>query len=306
MPDFPGTNASETLNGSDTADTVTALGGSDKVERLGRRRYGLRRRRHRYAARRRRQRHPLRPQRRRSRSQLGQHHRDAAGQCRPAARSPVTGAPGDDGFVYALRKDTGDVIRINTTTGAQSTFLDIPDNQFSTESERGVLNVAFHPDYESNGRFFVYPDQSEPAISSCANMRARATRRWQPRRPSRPSSPFRIANFANHNGGSLAFGPDGNLYIGVGDGGSATIPTAMPRTSMSCSARSCGSTSTATISRAMPRATTRSPTAIRLPARRPGPTRSGPPGCAIRGASASIPSPAISTSPTSDKARARK
>jgi hypothetical protein len=38
----------------------------------------------------------------------------------------VTGAPGDDGFVYALRKDVGDIVRINTTTGAQSTFLDTP------------------------------------------------------------------------------------------------------------------------------------------------------------------------------------
>ena len=54
------------------------------------------------------------------------------------------------------RKDVGDIVRINTATGAQSTFLDIPSSQFSAGGERGVLGLAFHPDYADNGRFFVF------------------------------------------------------------------------------------------------------------------------------------------------------
>ncbi len=131
MPDFPGTNASETLNGSEAADTVTALGGTDQVDALGGDDtvsggdgtdtllggagndilYG-----HSVA--------DLDPN-------SGNITATLLANVGQGALA-VTGAPGDDGFVYALRKDTGDVIRINTTTGAQSTFLDIPDNQFST------------------------------------------------------------------------------------------------------------------------------------------------------------------------------
>ena len=55
-----------------------------------------------------------------------------------------------------MRKDVGDIVRINTSTGAQSTFLDIPTAQFSSGGERGVLGLAFHSDYATNGRFFVF------------------------------------------------------------------------------------------------------------------------------------------------------
>jgi Ca2+-binding RTX toxin-like protein len=58
----------------------------------------------------------------------------------------LTGAPGDNGFVYGLNKDSGEIFRINTTSGAKTTFLDIPDDQFSGGGERGVLGLAFHPD----------------------------------------------------------------------------------------------------------------------------------------------------------------
>jgi Ca2+-binding RTX toxin-like protein len=136
----------------------------------------------------------------------------------------VTGAPGDDGFVYAVRKDGGDnIIRINTTSGAQTTFLDIPDSEFSFGGERGVLGLAFHPDYETNGRFFVfltnqsgdievreYARSGNPTVANPAVVQSIIT--------------IPHPTFGNHNGGSLAFGPDGNLYIATGDGGGANDP----------------------------------------------------------------------------------
>jgi Ca2+-binding RTX toxin-like protein len=222
MPNFPGTNASEILIGSATADTVTALGGSDQVDGSGGDDTvsggdGID-------------------------TLLGGAGNDILYGHSVADLDPNSGnitatllanvgsgalalssAPGDDGFVYALRKDTGDIIRIDTTTGAQSTFLDIPNNQFSTQSERGVLNVVFHPDYASNGRFFVYLTNPTGNIElreyarSADPAAATAT-------PVQTILTIPHAEFANHNGGSLAFGPDGNLYIGVGDGGGGNDP----------------------------------------------------------------------------------
>ncbi|HEV8389705.1 MAG TPA: PQQ-dependent sugar dehydrogenase [Dongiaceae bacterium] len=136
----------------------------------------------------------------------------------------VTGAPGDDGFVYALRKDTGDIARINTNTGAQSTFLDIPDSQFSTQSERGVLGLAFHPDYAANGRFFVYLTNPTGDIEVREYARSAGDSAIADVAPVQTIITIPHSAFANHNGGSLTFGPDGNLYIAVGDGGSANDP----------------------------------------------------------------------------------
>src|SRR5262245_25219923 len=62
--------------------------------------------------------------------------------------------PADPGFIYVLQKDTGVILRINVDTGAGTTFLDIPQSQMAIGGERGALNIAFHPDYAENGRFF--------------------------------------------------------------------------------------------------------------------------------------------------------
>jgi len=100
-------------------------------------------------------------------------------------------------------------------------FLDV-SAKISTGGERGLLSVAFHPDYDDNGRFFVnYTDRagntviSEYRVSSEPNVAAADSERVlltfeQP--------------YANHNGGQLAFGLDGYLYIGTGDGGAANDP----------------------------------------------------------------------------------
>jgi glucose/arabinose dehydrogenase len=102
-------------------------------------------------------------------------------------------------------------------------FLDVTDRVGSGALEQGLLSVAFHPAYPQNGRFFVYYTDragavvvSEFAVSSDDPDRADPGGERIVLRVSQP--------YANHNGGQLQFGPDGMLYIGLGDGGSAGDP----------------------------------------------------------------------------------
>jgi len=100
-------------------------------------------------------------------------------------------------------------------------FLDIR-SRVSCCGERGLLSLAFHPDYEANGYFFVNytntaGDTEVRRFSVSAN----------PDQADASSSVLVIAipqDFANHNGGQIAFGPDGYLYVGMGDGGSGGDP----------------------------------------------------------------------------------
>ena len=102
-------------------------------------------------------------------------------------------------------------------------FLDIASRVFFG-GERGLLGLAFHPQFATNRRFFVYyTRQPEGAIviaeyhTSVADPNIADTTETVIRTIPHP-------DFANHNGGMLAFGPDGFLYIGTGDGGSANDP----------------------------------------------------------------------------------
>ena len=94
--------------------------------------------------------------------------------------------------------------------------------------ERGLLGLAFAPDYASSGRFYVnFTDTSGNTVvarftrssnPTVANPSSRFDLRLEPTRR------FIVQPFSNHNGGHLAFGPDGYLYIGLGDGGSGNDP----------------------------------------------------------------------------------
>jgi len=99
-------------------------------------------------------------------------------------------------------------------------FLDISAQVGNDGSERGLLGLAFHPQFAQNGFFFVnYTDKS--GNTHIARLTANAD-------TASPDSEKQILfvqqPFPNHNGGALAFGPDGYLYIGLGDGGSAGDP----------------------------------------------------------------------------------
>ncbi len=101
-------------------------------------------------------------------------------------------------------------------------FLDIQDRLVSG-GEQGLLGLAFHPEFASNGRFFVnYTDLGGDTVVS--EFRVSGS---DPDRADPTSERVLLGidqPFANHNGGDLVFGPDGYLYIGTGDGGSGGDP----------------------------------------------------------------------------------
>ena len=98
-------------------------------------------------------------------------------------------------------------------------FLDLL-NKVSNGGERGLLGLAFHPDYQQNGQFFVYyTNTSGDSQLSRFNV---SESNSNIANPSSELSMLTIEQpFDNHNGGCLAFGPDGYLYVSVGDGGGA-------------------------------------------------------------------------------------
>ncbi len=107
-------------------------------------------------------------------------------------------------------------------------FLDLR-GAISAGGERGLLGLAFAPDYPATGRFYVnftnsagntvvarFRRSSDPLVADAAS---RFDLRW-----GAAGTPFILQPFSNHNGGHLLFGPDGFLYIGLGDGGSGNDP----------------------------------------------------------------------------------
>jgi len=112
-------------------------------------------------------------------------------------------------------------IRIVRNGAVAATFLDIA-SRVGSGGERGLLGLAFHPRHAENGRFFVnYTDRSGDTHVS----EFRAAPSSDTADPgSERELLFVRQPFANHNGGGLAFGIDGKLYIGLGDGGSGGDP----------------------------------------------------------------------------------
>ncbi len=129
-------------------------------------------------------------------------------------------APPDDSRLFILEKG-GRIRIVRHDSLLPEPFLDIAA-QVSNGSEQGLLGLAFHPDYASNGRLFIdYTDTNgdtriveyhvgaDPEHADPASARILLT----------------IAQpYSNHNGGQVAFGPDGYLYVGMGDGGSGGDP----------------------------------------------------------------------------------
>ncbi len=106
-------------------------------------------------------------------------------------------------------------------------FLDIEDQVMykDKENEEGLLGLAFHPKYKENGQFFIYyTTRDAPNTSVISRFRVSKDN------PDKADAEFeeeimRIKQpFWNHNGGTIIFGPEGYLYVGLGDGGKANDP----------------------------------------------------------------------------------
>lgn len=121
---------------------------------------------------------------------------------------------------------------INVDTGSVNTFLDITAIvKYSVGQELGLLGLAFHPDFTSNGYFYVYYSATTSAPGTATKMvLSRYTVDITNNNIADPNSELVIAQFnknqaaSNHNGGKISFGPDGYLYISFGDGGGANDP----------------------------------------------------------------------------------
>ncbi|MBW3598245.1 MAG: PQQ-dependent sugar dehydrogenase, partial [Planctomycetes bacterium] len=117
--------------------------------------------------------------------------------------------------------------RQDVTAGDVETFLDLRRKVVykEKENEEGLLGMAFHPKYAENGEFFLYyTTTDEPHTSVISRFRVSAD---DPNRadPNFEEEVLRIPQpFWNHNGGTIVFGPDGYLYVGLGDGGAANDP----------------------------------------------------------------------------------
>lgn len=127
-----------------------------------------------------------------------------------------------DGFIYALSQQ-GQIYRIDTNTPNASPLLwfDISD-RISTGGERGLLGLAFHPDFKNNGTFYV----NYTAASPTRTVISKFTIQSEGLGDSDSEEILLEFNqpFSNHNGGQISFGQDGYLYIASGDGGSGGDP----------------------------------------------------------------------------------
>ena len=133
----------------------------------------------------------------------------------------VTNAGDGSGRIFIVQQ-TGQIRILSGGTLLPTPFLDI-SALVSCCGEQGLLGLAFHPDYATNGFFYV--DYTNVAGNTVV-----ARYEVSPTDPNvaDPNSAQTVLTqnqpFSNHNGGQLAFGPDGYLYIALGDGGSGGDP----------------------------------------------------------------------------------
>jgi glucose/arabinose dehydrogenase len=128
-------------------------------------------------------------------------------------------------------------------------FLDLA-SVVNTISEGGLLGLAFHPEYAANGRFFVhytYDGNPGPATHLISRIAEFSVSETNPNSASAGSEQIILEipqDFNNNNGGDLHFGPDGYLYIGMGDGGSGNDPCDRSQTLDPADLLDCGNHST--------------------------------------------------------------
>lgn len=133
----------------------------------------------------------------------------------------ATSAPGDPDSLFILEQHAGRIQRLDFSTSGISTFVALPNGTVSTGNEQGLLGLTFHPDYQTNGRYYLnYTD-------AAGDTRVREYTRQSPTQGN-PTATRDILTidqpFSNHNAGWIGFGPDSYLYIATGDGGAGGDP----------------------------------------------------------------------------------
>jgi glucose/arabinose dehydrogenase len=150
----------------------------------------------------------------------------ASGLSRPVF---VTAPAGDTSRIFVVEQRSSATGRIRIVNIPANTLNATPYLSISpvaTGNEQGLLGLAFHPNFLSNGYFFVnYTATAQSGVSagSTTVVRYRANPPFATSTTADPASATVLMTIlqpdANHNGGWLSFGPDGNLYIATGDGG---------------------------------------------------------------------------------------
>lgn len=143
---------------------------------------------------------------------------------------PVAFAYPDDGgnLLFVVEQHTATIWSFpnQRDTSDKKLFLKLPD-PIHRGNEEGLLGLAFHPKYKDNKQFFVYYSADDGGKRRSVVSRFQASS--DDSRTADPASEKRIwvsedDPFENHNGGTIAFGPDGNLYVTLGDSGAADDP----------------------------------------------------------------------------------
>lgn len=134
------------------------------------------------------------------------------------------GAPAGDTRLFVVEQTTADIKIIKSGVVQATLFIDLTSKVNAAGNERGLLGMAFSPNYANDGYFYVhYTAGASPGTSVVERYSVSAN----PDVADSTSGTIVLQQpqpFSNHNGGNLAFGSDGYLYIGYGDGGSANDP----------------------------------------------------------------------------------
>ena len=138
---------------------------------------------------------------------------------RPIAMIPVIGYRGE----FFVAQQGGEIFHVGR--GKASLVMKLGAEVSRNHNEEGLLSMALSPRFISDGRLFLYYSASFPRRSLLSEVKLVRTKAgaWKPLRPMQEL--LRVKQpYGNHNGGTVLFGPDGFLYLGLGDGGSGGDP----------------------------------------------------------------------------------